>query len=111
MAGPGFTVFLRLCRVVRFRGFSDFHPGELSDSRQVFSPGPGCGRAQTWLIAGIAVNVGLLAYLKYFNFALSALDGLIGDASGLKREPISRDWDRWAKYLYTYNYIPPISKD
>ncbi|MGE5543997.1 MAG: hypothetical protein ACM3UW_03410 [Bacillota bacterium] len=32
--------------------------------------------------------------------------GLFGDASGLKREPVSRDWERWAKYLYTYNYIP-----
>ncbi len=32
--------------------------------------------------------------------------GLMGDATGLEREPISRDWERWAKYLYTYNYIP-----
>ena len=32
--------------------------------------------------------------------------GLFGDASGLKREPVTRDWERWAKYLYTYNYIP-----
>ena len=33
--------------------------------------------AKNWLIIGIAVNVGLLAYLKYFDFALSALGGLV----------------------------------
>lgn len=33
--------------------------------------------AKRWLIAGIGVNIGLLVYLKYFDFALSALGGLV----------------------------------
>jgi len=32
--------------------------------------------SKAWLALGIAANVGLLAYLKYFNFILTSLDGM-----------------------------------
>lgn len=45
---------------------------------RLFPPeGPRTRSAKNWLIIGIAMNVGLLAYLKYFDFALSGLDGLV----------------------------------
>jgi len=46
--------------------------------RRFFPPGETrTNAAKRWLIACIGVNVGLLAYLKYFDFALSALGGLV----------------------------------
>lgn len=46
--------------------------------RRFFPPGKTrTVAAKRWLIAGISVNIGLLVYLKYFDFALSTLGGLV----------------------------------
>ncbi len=48
--------------------------------------------------------IGLMAIMGWV--ALDNEFALFGDATGLKRMPVSREWERWAKYLYTFNYIP-----
>ncbi|NLV17633.1 MAG: hypothetical protein GXY50_10580 [Syntrophomonadaceae bacterium] len=55
-------------------------------------------RSMIITVFGLLLIVLFTSYVNEF--------ALIGDAAGLKREPVSRDWERWAKYLYTYNYIP-----
>ncbi|MGE5543996.1 MAG: MBOAT family O-acyltransferase [Bacillota bacterium] len=46
--------------------------------RRFFPPGKTRTEAEKrWLIIGIGANIGLLAYLKYFDFALSVLGGLV----------------------------------
>jgi len=41
------------------------------------SPGARSGRAKTALIAGVILNLGSLAYFKYFNFAVDSLNYLL----------------------------------
>ncbi|MEW6167547.1 MAG: MBOAT family protein [Pseudomonadota bacterium] len=50
--------------------------------RCIAAAGPGSRAARGWLIAGVAVDLGVLGYFKYANFGIDTLNTLLGLAGG-----------------------------
>lgn len=48
--------------------------------RAIATHGPGTATARRWLIAGVAVDLGVLGYFKYANFGVDTLNELLGIA-------------------------------
>ncbi len=46
---------------------------------RILSNGPNPERARRWLVAGLALNLALIGYYKYFNFFVDNINALFGD--------------------------------